>query len=836
MSRFLTLAHRECAGILLTPSTWFATAFLVLVNSFAFFLTIARPAVSRAVFDDIAMIMLFTSILLYPFIAMRLFAEENADGVVETLLTAPINRFAIVMAKFTAAMVFVVISLLPAVVYALLLSYGGNLDWRATEAAFLALLFSGAIAMALGLFISTLTVSGSAAGAATSLILIFMMLAADFDPYAGMIAAIINATSFFPHARRWIAGELDTRGLVYFVSATALFLFYAWLSVGIRGAGGKSRDRTTRRRMIVTYCLVMGGIILVVIQAAILQITGFWETGAPIFGAGLRRVPWHWLVPGLIAIALFFWSSMTYRAARRAERRSRSKPTRKYATITETQVLTAAQLYYESRRESRARSIGAAVAALVIVVNLNWLAQYPFDTFSQSGLLYPLSYLNARSWDVTQDKANSLTDSTRRTLDALQGKAHIYSFLPEDGVYNGVPLSDEIRRLLGRYNDYNALVIPTFVDPERDPARAAELAEELDMPLERITNSLVIEYRNRIMVEPASDLASPPSWKQQTPGDDRWVFDGERGVTQTLMRLLDPRIPNVLVAYGNRELSLLPGIRPDRSISKLARAVERNNLRIHQYTFSQNQPIPPECDIFIVAAPLMPLTNEQVEAVRSFLNQGGRLLYFPAAPGPELVATENDPFDELLFAIGGNCRFDRVEDTTYNFGGMVQSPLTKFKGTAESDLRFVLPLARSIRENPRSPENGWITERLLESYPSATAWPQRKGRRTLAGPFTLAYRSSKMLENGEARAAVFSSARMAADSDLDKGENASIILSAVQWLAGREESYEIPPRTWTDRRITLDGPGLRLVFWLGVVALPLIWLITGMTVWVVRKD
>jgi len=47
---------------------------------------------------------------------MRLFAEEERSGTLETLLTAPVSTWQVVLSKYAAAMVFYTVLWLPALV------------------------------------------------------------------------------------------------------------------------------------------------------------------------------------------------------------------------------------------------------------------------------------------------------------------------------------------------------------------------------------------------------------------------------------------------------------------------------------------------------------------------------------------------------------------------------------------------------------------------------------------------------------------------------------------------------------------------------------------------
>src|ERR1035441_5987676 len=74
----------------------------------------------------------FWVILLFsaPVITMRLFALEKYSGTFETLMTAPVGDVAVVLAKFTAALIFFMILWLPLLGCVFILRYftsGSNL-------------------------------------------------------------------------------------------------------------------------------------------------------------------------------------------------------------------------------------------------------------------------------------------------------------------------------------------------------------------------------------------------------------------------------------------------------------------------------------------------------------------------------------------------------------------------------------------------------------------------------------------------------------------------------------------------------------------------------------
>lgn len=836
MRRFSVLVRKEIGGIFLNAPILFATAFFVLLNSFGFYFVALRAGGNAAAFEHVANFMLYTSLILFPFVARHSFSADIANGTMETLLTAPISRTAVVLAKYAACMAFVAVYLLHGAVYALLLSYAGNIDWRSVAAALLALLAVGSVAMALGVFVSALTPSPAAAAGGAIGVLVLLVVAADLDPYSGNIPDILHAASFVPHAKRWIDGLVETQGMVYFVTATALFLFYAWLAISTQEPERPAPNPTVKRRLAVTYLLVVAGVALLLLQAALLNIEGYWEAGTPL-GHNLFRVPRTRFIPLALAAGVFAWSLFTHRAARRAKKQDARARNAKYATITESQVHRAPRYYYKENVRARRRAALAAVAALAIAVNLNWLAHYPFQTFADGGRLAFLARLQAKSWDVSGERKNSLSATTLRALDNLQGKLQVYSFLPEDLLVNNVPVAHDMRALLARYSDNNALVSTVHADSANEPGLVRELAQELGLAPEDAKDSVIAAYQGRHMILPASGLVAAPEHRQRAPADARRVFDGEDRLTQAILHLLDPRVPNIFFTYGHLEHSLSAGAAPERSVSRLVRALSGANFRVRQFSFASPGPIPADCDVLAVVAPRTPFKDADAREIERYLDNGGSLVVFAPPPGPDVVL-KDDPLNDLLFRLGGSFRDDSISDDRHNDLGQPASVLARQTPGSPEAYHLVFPNARSIRDNPRARDDGWQTDRRFQTYPSAVARPvpPETDHEPLDGPFTLLYRSTRETENGQARAVAVASGALAANADIGRGLNLGLVRANVQWLAGLEETSGIEPRRWVDRRLRLTGPQYRAFMWISLIAMPLFWLLAGISVWWLRRE
>ncbi len=178
-------------------------------------------------------------LFLIPAICMRAFAEERQSGAIELLVTRPLRDIEIVMGKFLACLLLVVIALLPTLLYYYTIyQLGepvGNIDAGGTIGSYLGLLFLSMAFVAIGLFSSSLT---------TSQVVSFLLaLAITFWCYFGFnyLASLptfygngdtfISELGMQEHFRSLGRGLIDSRDVVYFLSLTAFFILLTVLSL-----------------------------------------------------------------------------------------------------------------------------------------------------------------------------------------------------------------------------------------------------------------------------------------------------------------------------------------------------------------------------------------------------------------------------------------------------------------------------------------------------------------------------------------------------------------------------------------------------------------------------
>jgi ABC-2 type transport system permease protein len=181
-------------------------------------------------------------LIVSPVITMRSFALEKSSGTYETLMTTPVNEAQVVLAKFTGALLFYLIMWLPLLACLLIVQSYSNqasaLDPGAVGATFFGIFLLGALYMSLGIFASSLTRSQIIAAMVTFALglSLFMLsfLTAAFSKQTGWVADLIAYVGLMEHMRDFAQGVVDTRPVIFYVTATALFLVVTWKVVESR--------------------------------------------------------------------------------------------------------------------------------------------------------------------------------------------------------------------------------------------------------------------------------------------------------------------------------------------------------------------------------------------------------------------------------------------------------------------------------------------------------------------------------------------------------------------------------------------------------------------------
>ena len=224
--------------------------------------------------------MAFIFLIIVPILTMRVLAEERRQKTDQLLYSLPISMSDVVLGKFGALLVMLLIPLAIIALYPVVLSAFGNIHFPTAYGAMLGFFLLGAALIAIGLFISSITESQAVAAGLCFVVMLLNYYISDlatfvaatafasFSAFAAVIVILallinimtkngtislifaavgegallagylLNASSFeglFPKVMEslslfdrfyvFVNGVFDLSAVVYFITVIALFLF-----------------------------------------------------------------------------------------------------------------------------------------------------------------------------------------------------------------------------------------------------------------------------------------------------------------------------------------------------------------------------------------------------------------------------------------------------------------------------------------------------------------------------------------------------------------------------------------------------------------------------------
>ena len=161
-----------------------------------------------------------------PAITMRMIAEENKAGTIELLITKAVSDGQIVIGKFLACLILVLIALACTLPYYITISQLGNIDDGGVLGGYLGLILLSASYISLGLLASSLTQNQIVSFLVALFISAFFHFLFDAigSSLSGFGGTLFNYLSIRTHFDSLIRGVIDSRDIIYFFSIIVLGL------------------------------------------------------------------------------------------------------------------------------------------------------------------------------------------------------------------------------------------------------------------------------------------------------------------------------------------------------------------------------------------------------------------------------------------------------------------------------------------------------------------------------------------------------------------------------------------------------------------------------------
>ncbi len=430
-------------------------------------------------------------------------------------------------------------------------------------------------------------------------------------------------------------------------------------------------------------------------------------------------------------------------------------------------------------------------------------------------------------FDLSSEKIFTLSDQTKEILSNLKDDVTIYQIVTSGN--EDVSCMEVINKYSTQSGKINIIqkdpvVYPTFTDKYLGTG-------------ETITeNSFIVECGNRYKVVLYKDMFVQEI-NMSTYEYEVTEIDIEGRITQAIMYVTSKNLPVMYEIGGHGEVALS---------EKVTGLISKENVELKQLNLmTGGSIIPEEAKSLIINAPMRDYTTEEVDAIIKYLESGGKILLLT-------TYTNNDMtnFNSLLEYLGvklvdgvvieGNSSYYLPDSQAYLVPKIeVHEITTPIKS---SGLGIIVPLSKGIEILDSKRETVDIISLLdtsSEAYSKvdSTSSTIEKADEDILGPFNLAVAIKETYGENEARVVILGSSMILQDELLtySSAGNSDLFLNSVSWLNDQESSISIRTRSVKNELLSLTGADVNLWSIITILVIPVIFLITGIVVWLRRR-
>ena len=229
------IAAYELRRLFVSPLAWLLLAIIQFLAAMFFYILLSRylqagqshgdHGITEVVVAGMLQITGIIVLLVTPFLTMRLFSEEQHNGTINLLFSAPVSVTELVLGKYLGTVLFLFIALIMVAAMPLALLPGVPLDPGLLAAGLLGLALLMLSFTAIGMFISTLTAQPVAAASTTFGILFLLWIVHSAgNTTGGAGGAMLGWLSLLRHYNRLLVGIVSSVDVAYFLLLGTVFV------------------------------------------------------------------------------------------------------------------------------------------------------------------------------------------------------------------------------------------------------------------------------------------------------------------------------------------------------------------------------------------------------------------------------------------------------------------------------------------------------------------------------------------------------------------------------------------------------------------------------------
>lgn len=439
-----------------------------------------------------------------------------------------------------------------------------------------------------------------------------------------------------------------------------------------------------------------------------------------------------------------------------------------------------------------------------VLVGVNWLAnRYP------------------KRFDVSKDNRFSLSDQTRKVVAGLKSELTLTYVQRTENASTGT------KDTLHEYQALSPRVKVEFVDPRKDPGKARAL-DVAQLP------TIVVALGDR---------------------REKLLGDTEQDITNAILKLSRTEKKTVCFASGEGEADIDDS--SERGFSGIRGAIAKSQYEVKKVVLLQEQKVPEDCTVLVVAGPGKDLLPEAAGYIKSFVKAGGKALLL--ADPIEKVKAPN--FESVFTEFGIKPGADVVVDASgvgQLFGTGPFMPIVTDYPYHEisKDLKGTMTafdMARSMSTITPAPE-GVVVQEIAKT--SARSWgesdtsltePITYSDKDARGPLNLAAVATVRVAGkteasalpdakNEGRIVAVGDSGFGGNSLLTFGANQDLFLNMIAWLAQDSDLISIRPKDPDVHKLDLTLAQQRNLLLFSLLFLPGFFIVWGVVTWWRRRS
>ena len=459
--------------------------------------------------------------------------------------------------------------------------------------------------------------------------------------------------------------------------------------------------------------------------------------------------------------------------------------------------------------KSRRTQIGAKTLVIIVLVLL---------------IVGLLDYLTIRhSWrvDTTSQREFSLSEQTVSILRNLDREVTLAAFV-------GVSEMRQMEDRMIEYTHYSGKFNYEVIDPIKEPERVREFFGPDKQQLELPTVVLKTELK-----------------------DEEINSTGEEEITNALIKVTRDESRKVYFVQGHGEKTIFPDEPGIASSQFVKDELEKQHFQVDALNLFQENSVPEDADVLVVAGPVKMLASNEVEAISNFLSSGGNVL---AMLDPETESGLEELMNGWNVKLNGDLVLEPHSSFVINSGQFSrQTNISTAPSAAEygdhmitKNFRYATTfvLSQSLSVVDEEDSDTEVTDLV---YTSANSWGEmdlkqlweekqaKQDEGDFEGPTTLAMAVEKE-DSVKTRLVVVGDSDFASDVYVGQAPgNMDFFLNIVSWLAEEEDLISVRPKAPENRSLTMTMRQQKLTLFFHIILLPIAAVRMGIHIYMKRS-